>query len=99
MSKLFNAAAVFRKKMLKYHQFLGCPMLPSSRNTVHWLFRGSPVEEVKTLEYRILAGGRVLEVNTNSGQFAGQFQCWTSASAKPVSVWVNVKKEGLLKII
>uniref|UniRef100_A0A8C3M1R4 ADAMTS like 3 n=1 Tax=Chrysolophus pictus TaxID=9089 RepID=A0A8C3M1R4_CHRPC len=75
------------KKVLKYYQFLGCPVLPSSRNTVHWLFRGSPIEEVKTLEYRILAGGRILEVNTNSGQFAGQFQCWTSASAKPVSVW------------
>lgn len=74
-------------------------MLPSYRNTVHWLFGGSPIAEVKTLEYRALAGGRILEVNTNAGQFAGQFQCWTSATAKPMSVWVNVKKEGLLKII
>ncbi|XP_010127611.1 PREDICTED: ADAMTS-like protein 3, partial [Chlamydotis macqueenii] len=72
---------------------IGCPVLPSYRNTVHWLFGDSPIEEVKTLEYRTLVGGRILEVNTNSGQFAGQFQCWTSASAKPMSVWVNVKKE------
>ncbi|XP_074901238.1 ADAMTS-like protein 3 isoform X1 [Buteo buteo] len=72
---------------------IGCPVLPSYRNTVHWLFRDSPIEEVKTLEYRTLVGGRILEVNTNSGQFAGQFQCWTSASAKLMSVWVNVKKE------
>ncbi|PKU45494.1 adamts-like protein 3 [Limosa lapponica baueri] len=75
---------------------IGCPVLPSYRNTVHWLFGGSPIDQVKTLEYRTLVGGRILEVNTNSGQFAGQFQCWTSATAKPMSVWVNVKKEGLL---
>uniref|UniRef100_A0A8C2UB35 ADAMTS like 3 n=1 Tax=Coturnix japonica TaxID=93934 RepID=A0A8C2UB35_COTJA len=68
---------------------IGCPVLPSSRSTVHWLFRGNPIEEVKTLEYRILAGGRILEVNTNSGHFAGQFQCWTSASAKPV-LWTQL---------
>lgn len=74
-------------------------MLPSYRNTVRWLFGDSPIEQVKTLEYRTLVGGRILEVNTNAGQFAGQFQCWTSANAKPMSVWVNVKKEGLLKII
>ncbi|NXV04777.1 ATL3 protein, partial [Cettia cetti] len=72
---------------------IGCPVLPSHRNTVQWLFGDSPVEEVKTLEYRTLVGGRILEVNTNSGQFAGQFQCRTSASAKLMSVWVNVKKE------
>ncbi|XP_026712235.1 ADAMTS-like protein 3 isoform X1 [Athene cunicularia] len=72
---------------------IGCPVLPSYRNTVHWLFGDSPIEEVKTLEYQTLAGGRILEVNTNSGQFAGQFQCWTSTSAKLMSVWVNVKKE------
>lgn len=74
-------------------------MLPSHRNAVQWLFGDNPIEEVKTLEYKTLVGGRILEVNTNSGQFAGQFQCRTSASAKLMSVWVNVKKEGLLKII
>ncbi|XP_077642133.1 ADAMTS-like protein 3, partial [Lonchura striata] len=73
---------------------IGCPVLPSHRNAVQWLFGDSPVEEVQTLEYRTLVGGRILEVNTNSGQFAGQFQCRTSASAKLMSVWVNVKKEG-----
>ncbi|NXB92812.1 ATL3 protein, partial [Vidua chalybeata] len=73
---------------------IGCPVLPSHRSTVQWLFGDSPVEEVQTLEYRTLVGGRILEVNTNSGQFAGQFQCRTSASAKLMSVWVNVKKEG-----
>ncbi|XP_013812745.2 ADAMTS-like protein 3 [Apteryx mantelli] len=72
---------------------IGCPVLTNHRNTVHWLFRDFPVEEVETLQYRTLVGGRILEVNTNSGQFAGQYRCWTSVSAKPMSVWVNVKKE------
>ncbi|XP_057242580.1 ADAMTS-like protein 1 [Malurus melanocephalus] len=78
---------------------IGCPVLPRSRNAVQWLFGDSPIEGVEFLDYRSLAGGRVLEVNTSSAQFAGQFRCRTSASAKLMSVWVNVKEEGLLKII
>lgn len=74
-------------------------MHPNHRNLIRWVFRDHPIEEAKHLEYRTLVGGRILEVNTVSGQFAGQYRCWTSSSVKPLSVWVNVKKEGLLKIL
>ncbi|KYO21121.1 ADAMTS-like protein 1 [Alligator mississippiensis] len=73
---------------------IGCPVHPNHRNLIRWVFRDHPIEEAKHLEYRTLVGGRILEVNTVSGQFAGQYRCWTSSSVKPLSVWVNVKKEG-----
>ncbi|XP_008163635.2 ADAMTS-like protein 3 isoform X1 [Chrysemys picta bellii] len=72
---------------------IGCPVHPNHGNMIRWFFRNRPVEEVKDLVYRALVGGRILEVNTVSGQFAGQYRCRTSTSVKPLSVWVNVKKE------
>ncbi|XP_006139313.2 ADAMTS-like protein 3 isoform X3 [Pelodiscus sinensis] len=72
---------------------IGCPVHPNQRNMIHWFFRNHPIEEVKGLVYRALIGGRILEVNTMAGHFDGQYKCRTSTSVKPLSVWVNVKKE------
>nr|XP_014437122.1 ADAMTS-like protein 3 isoform X2 [Pelodiscus sinensis] len=72
---------------------IGCPVHPNQRNMIHWFFRNHPIEEAKGLVYRALIGGRILEVNTMAGHFDGQYKCRTSTSVKPLSVWVNVKKE------
>nr|XP_060611878.1 ADAMTS-like protein 3 [Anolis sagrei ordinatus] len=72
---------------------IGCPVYPSRKNTIRWFFRNQPVEEIQGITYRTLVHGRILEVNFVSDRFAGQYRCGTSSSAKPLSVWVNVKKE------
>ncbi|XP_067327533.1 ADAMTS-like protein 3 [Anolis sagrei] len=72
---------------------IGCPVYPSRKNTIRWFFRNQPVEEIQGITYRTLVHGRILEVNFVSDHFAGQYRCGTSSSAKPLSVWVNVKKE------
>nr|XP_028561741.1 ADAMTS-like protein 3 [Podarcis muralis] len=72
---------------------IGCPVHPSRKNTIRWFFKNQPIEEMKGFDHRSLVGGRILEVNVISEQFGGQYRCWTSSSSKPLSVWVNVKKE------
>ncbi|XP_062998643.1 ADAMTS-like protein 3 [Elgaria multicarinata webbii] len=72
---------------------IGCPVQPTTKNTIHWFFKNQPIEEIKDFNPRILVRGRILEVHLISGQFAGQYMCRTSSNAKPLSVWVNVKKE------
>uniref|UniRef100_A0A8D0BGF9 ADAMTS like 3 n=1 Tax=Salvator merianae TaxID=96440 RepID=A0A8D0BGF9_SALMN len=72
---------------------IGCPVHPSTKNTIRWYFQNQPIEGIKGFKHRTLVEGRILEVNIISDQFAGQYQCWTPSSAKPLSVWVNVKKE------
>ncbi|XP_053127864.1 ADAMTS-like protein 3 isoform X3 [Hemicordylus capensis] len=73
---------------------IGCPVHPSTKNTIRWFFKNQPIEEIQGFIHRILVGGRILEVNITSGQFSGQYRCWASSTVKPLSVWVNVKKEG-----
>lgn len=88
----------FRKKECKCPFFTGCPVHPSTKNTIRWFFKHQPIEEIEDFDYRLLVGGRILEVNITSIRFAGQYGCRTLASVKALSVWVNVKKEGLLNI-
>ncbi|KAJ7311057.1 hypothetical protein JRQ81_006655, partial [Phrynocephalus forsythii] len=72
---------------------IGCPVHPSAKNTIRWSFRNQPVQEIGGLSPRSLVRGRILEVKVASDRFAGQYRCWSSSSTKPLSVWVNVKKE------
>ncbi|XP_044294657.1 ADAMTS-like protein 3 isoform X3 [Varanus komodoensis] len=73
---------------------IGCPSHPSAKNVIHWFFKNQPIEELEGLCHRILVRGRILEVHRISSQFAGPYKCCTSSSAKPLSVWVNVKEEA-----
>ncbi|KAJ6662769.1 hypothetical protein lerEdw1_010973 [Lerista edwardsae] len=72
---------------------IGCPVHPNTRNPIRWFFKHQPIEEIEDFDHRILAGGRVLEVNITSSQFAGPYRCRAASSVKALSVWVNVKKE------
>uniref|UniRef100_A0ABM5EYL0 ADAMTS-like protein 3 isoform X2 n=1 Tax=Pogona vitticeps TaxID=103695 RepID=A0ABM5EYL0_9SAUR len=72
---------------------IGCPVHPSAKNTIRWFFKNQPIQEIDGLSHRNLVRGRILEVKVASDRLAGQYRCQTSSSAKPLSVWVNVKKE------
>ncbi|XP_070298616.1 ADAMTS-like protein 1, partial [Salvelinus sp. IW2-2015] len=47
------------------------------------------------LQYRILMGGRVLEVNTMQGRFSGQYRCQTPIhnNTQLLSAWIHVRAE------
>ncbi|XP_063170025.1 ADAMTS-like protein 3 [Candoia aspera] len=72
---------------------IGCPVYPSANNTIRWFVRNQPIEEIKDFRHKTLVGGRILEFIIASDQFAGQYKCCASSNVKPLSVWVNVKKE------
>ncbi|XP_070618877.1 ADAMTS-like protein 3 [Erythrolamprus reginae] len=72
---------------------IGCPVYPSANNTIRWFARNQPIEEASGFRHKILVRGRILEFIVASDQFAGQYKCWVSSHVKPLSVWVNVKKE------
>ncbi|XP_058011738.1 ADAMTS-like protein 3 isoform X4 [Ahaetulla prasina] len=72
---------------------IGCPIYSSANNTIRWFAKNQPIEEVSGFGHKTLVGGRILEFTVASDQFAGQYKCWASSHVKPLSVWVNVKKE------
>ncbi|XP_025027432.1 ADAMTS-like protein 3, partial [Python bivittatus] len=72
---------------------IGCPVYPRANNTVRWFVGNQTIEEIKGFRHKTLVGGRILEFIIASDQFAGQYKCCASSSVKPLSVWVNVKKE------
>ncbi|XP_036400255.1 ADAMTS-like protein 3 [Megalops cyprinoides] len=72
---------------------IGCPVVPSHRDTVKWSFQNQTLKEASGLQYRMLVGGRVLEVNTLFGKFDGSYRCQTSTGSQPVSAWVRVSLE------
>ncbi|XP_041074069.1 ADAMTS-like protein 3 isoform X2 [Polyodon spathula] len=73
---------------------IGCPVLPNHRNAVRWYLRNQTLPEVRGLEYRVLVGGRVLEVSTLSGRFDGQYRCQTTTNSQILSAWINVMFEA-----
>uniref|UniRef100_W5N5E8 ADAMTS like 3 n=1 Tax=Lepisosteus oculatus TaxID=7918 RepID=W5N5E8_LEPOC len=72
---------------------IGCPVLPNHRRDVYWFFQNRTLKESPRLQYRLLAGGRVLEVNTIAGVFKGQYRCQTTINSQQISAWVNINKE------
>ncbi|XP_064421989.1 ADAMTS-like protein 3 isoform X2 [Latimeria chalumnae] len=72
---------------------IGCPVPHKARNTIRWYWNNLSIQEVQGAKFRILVGGRVLEVNTDSGRFAGQYKCWTSNDLQRITAWVNVNTE------
>ncbi|XP_039214825.1 ADAMTS-like protein 3 isoform X1 [Crotalus tigris] len=72
---------------------IGCPIYPSANNTIRWFVRNQSIEGASDFKHKTLVGGRILEFIVASDQLAGQYKCWASSLVKPLSVWVNVKKE------
>eukprot|EP00062_Callorhinchus_milii_P002384 gi/632939167/ref/XP_007908005.1/ PREDICTED: ADAMTS-like protein 3 [Callorhinchus milii] len=69
---------------------IGCPVTAKHRATVSWNFRNQSIHEVPGLEYKILNGGRVLEVNTSFDTMTEQYKCLIHSDSRIVSASMNV---------
>lgn len=82
---------------------IGCPVVPTHRMAVNWYFNNQTLEEVNNptqlpgtgseqgLLYRMLVGGRVLEVHT----LKGRYQCQTllGNSGQTLTAWIYVHSQ------
>ncbi len=86
----------------------GCPVVPDHKQPMHWDYNNRTLKEVsgpaqtqghapgQGLQYRMLVGGRVLEVNTLQGKFSGRYRCQTliNNTRQMLSAWISVHTEG-----
>lgn len=88
---------------------IGCPVVPDHKMPVRWFYNNQTLKEVagpvqssgprtgpgQGLQYRMLVGGRVLEVNTLQGPFFGRYQCQTFISniRQMLSAWIYVHSQ------
>ncbi|XP_070686822.1 ADAMTS-like protein 3 [Pempheris klunzingeri] len=86
---------------------IGCPVVPDHKLPVRWDYNNQTLREVsgpaqtqgsgpgQSPQYRMLVGGRVLEVNTNQAKFSGQYRCQTliNSTRQILSAWINVHAE------
>ncbi|XP_047437133.1 ADAMTS-like protein 3 [Mugil cephalus] len=87
---------------------IGCPVVPGHKLPVQWDYNNQTLKEVshqvqsqdsvpgQGLQYKMLVGGRVLEVGTLQGKFAGRYKCQTSINntRQMLSAWIYVHTEG-----
>uniref|UniRef100_G3PMZ3 ADAMTS-like 3 n=1 Tax=Gasterosteus aculeatus TaxID=69293 RepID=G3PMZ3_GASAC len=85
----------------------GCPVLAGHRLPVLWGYNNLTLRGVSSpertrapgpdrrLQYRMLAGGRVLEVNTLQVKFSGRYRCQTTINGtrQTLSAWMDVHIE------
>ncbi|XP_078097671.1 ADAMTS-like protein 3 [Mustelus asterias] len=69
---------------------IGCPVSAKHKMAISWYFRNQPIHTVPGLEYKVLARGRVLEVNMALERLAGQYKCLASNNTQFVSASVDV---------
>ncbi|XP_036441752.1 ADAMTS-like protein 1 [Colossoma macropomum] len=69
---------------------IGCPVVPSHRRPIKWTFQNQTLKQAAGLHYRTLVSGRVLEINTLTGRFEGQYGCQTHTSDQLISAWIRV---------
>ncbi|XP_022069624.2 ADAMTS-like protein 3 isoform X1 [Acanthochromis polyacanthus] len=86
---------------------IGCPVVPDHKSPVHWNYNNQTLREVsglahaqdpvpgQSLQYRMLVGGRVLEVSTLQVKFSGRYGCQTSINStrQTLSAWIDVHAE------
>lgn len=86
----------------------GCPVLAHHKLPVMWDYNNLTLKEVSSPEhtegsgpkqgpqYRMLVGGRVIEVNTLQVEFSGRYRCWTliNSTRQMLSAWMYVQIEG-----
>ncbi|XP_067873835.1 ADAMTS-like protein 3 isoform X3 [Heterodontus francisci] len=69
---------------------IGCPVSAKHKMTISWYFRNQSIHMVPGLKYKMLARGRVLEVNTAFEKLTGQYKCLASNNTHSVSASVSV---------
>lgn len=81
---------------------IGCPVLADHKLPVLWDYNNMTLKEVSSpeqsqrpgpgqgLQYRMLVGGRVLEVNTLQVKFSGRYRCQTliNSTRQMLSAWI-----------
>lgn len=86
---------------------IGCPVLQDHKLPVRWDYNNQTLKEVSSkaqnqdpapgrgLQYRMLVGGRVLEVNTLQVKFSGRYRCQTSINGtrQMLSAWIYIHTE------
>ncbi|XP_062417646.1 ADAMTS-like protein 3 isoform X2 [Pungitius pungitius] len=86
---------------------IGCPVLAGHRVPVLWAFNHLTLKDVSSaeqtpapgpdrrLQYRMLAGSRVLEVDTLRVKFSGRYRCqtMTNGTRQTLSAWIDVHIE------
>ncbi|KAF7643575.1 hypothetical protein LDENG_00237080 [Lucifuga dentata] len=74
---------------------IGCPVIPDHKKPVRWSYNNQTLKEASGLQHRMLAGGRVLEVNTFQVNFSGLYRCQTltNSSRQMLSAWIYVRTE------
>ncbi|KAM7406639.1 hypothetical protein PAMP_001006 [Pampus punctatissimus] len=88
-------------------QVYGCPVIPDHKLPVRWDYNNQTLKEIsglaqaqdaglgQGLQYRILVGGRVLEVNTFQMKFSGRYCCQTfiNSTRQLISAWIYIHSE------
>ncbi|KAM3625298.1 uncharacterized protein V6R79_009807 [Siganus canaliculatus] len=78
---------------------IGCPVVPDHKQAVRWDYNNQTLKEAAGLgpglQYRMLVGGRVLEVNTLQMKFSGRYRCQTlhNSTRQVMSAWIYVHTE------
>ncbi|XP_028258452.1 ADAMTS-like protein 3 isoform X2 [Parambassis ranga] len=86
---------------------IGCPVVPDHKLPVRWDYNNQTLKEVsrpahthgavpgRALQYTMLVGGRVLQVNTLQGKFTGRYRCQTfiNSTGLMLSAWIHVHTE------
>ncbi|GAA6229837.1 ADAMTS-like protein 3 isoform X1 [Lates japonicus] len=81
---------------------IGCPVVPDHTLPMHWDYNNQTLKEVSHpsqtqgpglgLQYRMLMGGHVLEVNTLQVKFSGRYRCHTlnNSTRQMVYAWIYI---------
>nr|XP_003198947.4 ADAMTS-like protein 3 [Danio rerio] len=70
---------------------IGCPVVPGHRRPIRWRFENRTLAAAAGGLYRLLVGGRVLEINTHTGSFSGRYQCQTQTNnQQQLTAWIHL---------
>ncbi|XP_016369460.1 ADAMTS-like protein 3 [Sinocyclocheilus rhinocerous] len=70
---------------------IGCPVVPSHRKPIKWSYQNQTLKQSPGVSYRMLVGGRVLEMNTHGGKFDGRYECQTQTNNQQrLTAWIHV---------
>ncbi|XP_052003679.1 ADAMTS-like protein 3 [Xyrauchen texanus] len=69
---------------------IGCPVVPSHRKPITWSYQNQTLKQRPGVRYRMLVGGRVLEMNTHGGKFDGRYECQTQTNNQQLMAWAYV---------
>ncbi|XP_039515359.1 ADAMTS-like protein 3 isoform X1 [Pimephales promelas] len=70
---------------------IGCPVVSSHKKPIKWSYQNQTLKQSPDVSYRMLAGGRVLEMNTHGGKFDGRYECQTQTNNQQrLTAWIHV---------